>query len=164
MWRVTRQASDMEDTIESQPEGVTYHRRMWRVTRQTVNIEVTTESQPERVADVAILILGRQDVHAGCRKPLTSNRLQSTPCTTWQFQSRMYTSQIAMQDVHITEHIYHRRPWRTTRQTVGMEVTIESQPERVTYRRRMWQMTRQTAGMEVTIESQPEGVTYHKRM
>ena len=52
------------------------------MTRQIVNIVVTTESEPERVTDVAILTLGRQDVHAGCRKPLTSNRLQGTPCTT----------------------------------------------------------------------------------
>ena len=55
-----------------------YHRELCRMTRQTVNIAVTTESEPERVADVAILTLERQDVHAGCRKPLTSNRLQST--------------------------------------------------------------------------------------
>ena len=52
------------------------------MTRQTVNIAVTTESESEQVADVAILTLERQDVHAGRRKPLTSNRLQGTPCIT----------------------------------------------------------------------------------
>ena len=52
------------------------------MTRQIVIIVVTTESESERVADVAILTLDRQDVHTGCRKPLTSNKLQSTPCTT----------------------------------------------------------------------------------
>ena len=51
------------------------------MTRQTVNMEVTIESELERVTDVAILILDRQDVHAGCRKPLTSSRLQNTLCT-----------------------------------------------------------------------------------
>ena len=49
----------MEVTIESQTEPVTYHRELCRMTRQTVNIVFTTESEPERVADVAILTLGR---------------------------------------------------------------------------------------------------------
>ena len=70
------------------------------MTRQTVSIVVTTESEPERVADVAILTLGRQDVHAGCRKTINKQQVTRHP---------VYNLTISMQDVHITEHIQHRK-------------------------------------------------------